>query len=149
MEKLTIENAQLGQRILVHNIGVPGYRPDFVGVVEKINKVSIQLLDYGTFRKNKDYWHDRYHNYYDIFILTEEEYQEFLKGTLCTQIEYLIDKSEGLLHILKEMENIVSSSDYLKLNDKKLKDDFKDIIHDLDGMITSYNNLKEKEVKEE
>lgn len=145
MEKLTIENAQLGQRILVHNIGVPGYRPEFVGVIEAINKVSIQLLDYGTFRKTKDYWHDRYRNSYDIFILTEEEYQEFLKGTLCTQIEYLIDMSENLLKILKETEKIVCDSDYLQVNDRKIKEDLRDIINDLDNMITSYNNLKEKE----
>lgn len=148
MEKLTLENAVKGQRILVHNIGVPGYRPDFVGFIEVINKASIQLLDYGTFRKIKDYWNDKYHNHYDIFILTEEEYQEFLKGTLCTQIEYLIDMSENLLKILKETEQIVCDSDYLQVNDKKIKEDLRDIINDLDNMITSYNNLKEKEEEE-
>ena len=145
MEKLTIENAVKGQRILVHYIGAPGFTPDFVTLIETINKASISVLDYGTLRFQKDRWRDRWSNYYDAFLLTDEEYEQFLKGTLGIQIEYLIDMSENLLKTLQEVEKIVCDSDYLQVNDSKIKRDLRDIINDLDNMITSYNNLKEKE----
>lgn len=145
MEKLTLENAVKGQRILLHYIGAPGLKPDFVTVVETINKASIGVLDYGTLRFRTDKWQDHYHNYYDAFLLNDEEYEQFLKGTLGIQIEYLIDMSENLLKILKETEKIVCDSDYLQVNDKRLKEDLRTVVCEVDNMITSYYNLKEKE----
>ena len=145
MEKLTLENAVKGQRILVHYIGAPGLKTDFVTVIETINKASIGVLDYGTLRFQKDRWRDRWCNYYDAFLLNDEEYEQFLKGTLGIQIEYLIDMSENLLKILKETEQIVCDSDYLQVNDRKIKEELRTVICEVDNMITSYYNLKEKE----